>query len=67
MLGGSGGSSGGQQAFDVLPFVRPVRGGGGGGAILMAAVNDFTIGSQVLIDASGSAGEDATDAGGGGR
>ncbi len=67
LLGGSGGASGGQRPFDVLPFVRPVVGGAGGGAILRSAVNDLIIGKSATIAVNGSPGESGLEAAGGGR
>ena len=67
LLGGSGGSGGGRQAFDILPFVRPILGGAGGGALLLSAINDLTLGSQARIIADGAPGENGREAAGGGR
>ncbi|TMW62075.1 hypothetical protein Poli38472_009568 [Pythium oligandrum] len=66
LLGGSGGSGGGQEPIDVFPVVQPTLGGAGGGALHLSAINDILIGSSGKIITNGANGGSGYTAGGGG-
>ena len=68
LVGGSGGSVGGDIPQDVVAFPNPQgRGGDGGGAVEIAAVNDVIIGPSGIISVDGGDAEEGPRGGGGGR